>query len=59
MTKEKRTFNSEVLSSASMHLKKMDSALEKQPDQAAHRMAPRQYFAPALINRLAEKIKKL
>ena len=59
MAKKKRTYNSEVLTPAALHLQKTGSALQKRQDQTDQRVAPKQFFAPELINRLAEKIKKL
>jgi hypothetical protein len=59
MSKDKRTFHSEVLASSSLRLQKLEPAQQKQPDQLNQRVEHRQYFAPELINRLAEKIKKL
>ena len=59
MAKEKRTFNSEVISPVSLRLQKSDPVAEKRLDRVDQHVAPRQFFAPELINRLAEKIKKL
>jgi hypothetical protein len=59
MSKDKRTFHSEVLASSSLRLQKTEPAQQKQLDQLKQEAAQRQYFAPELINRLAEKIKKL
>jgi hypothetical protein len=59
MSKEKHTFHSEVLASSSLKLQETRPAQQKQPPQIAERVTHRQYFAPELINRLAEKIKKL
>jgi hypothetical protein len=59
MPKEKRTYNSEVLASTSLKLQKTMPARQKESDPEDQRLASRQYFAPELITRLAEKIKKL
>jgi len=59
MPKEKRTFHAEVIASTSLQLQKVVPEQQKQPDLLAQQAARRQYFAPELINRLAEKIKKL
>jgi hypothetical protein len=59
MPKEKRTFHSEVIASTSLQLQRAVPEQQKQPDPSALEADHRQYFAPELINRLAEKIKKL
>lgn len=59
MAKEKRTFKAEVLAPASLRLEKSAPTAQKQTDRTVPQVAPRQFFAPELIHRLAEKIKKL
>jgi hypothetical protein len=59
MSKEKRTYNSEVLDTTSLKLQKVMPAQNPQSDLCSQEDTLKQKFAPELINRLAEKIKKL
>ena len=59
MSKEKRTYNAEVVASSSLQLRRTTPQEEKHPDQLDQAIAKRQTFSTELISRLAERIKKL
>lgn len=59
MSKEKRTYHAEVITSSSLQLQSADSMNEKNQNRNDHKVAKRQFFSPEMIARLAERIKKI
>jgi len=59
VSKEKRTYNAEVVTSSSLQLRRTTSQDEQDPDQLDRATAKKQTFSTDLISRLAERIKKL
>lgn len=59
MSKEKRTYNTEVVTPSSLRLHRTAPTAEKNPVQTERMVAKKQFFSPELISRLTERIKKL
>lgn len=59
MSKEKRTYNAEVVNQTSLQLHRTAPSVEEHPTGSDQKARKRQIFSPELISRLAERIKKL
>jgi hypothetical protein len=59
MSKKKRTFHSDIVTTTSLRLQQTDAVLNKTDDQTYPEAPKKQIFSPELITRLTERIKKL
>jgi len=59
MSKEKRTYNSDVLAQFALHLGQTKSSLKNAKEQAYPIVPKKEHFSPELITRLTERIKNL